>query len=48
MIRKQLKALNADLNEINGIINDEKKYLKDYIDKKDDFYNKIRAKREND
>lgn len=48
MIRKQLKALNADLNEINGIIHDEKKYLKDYIDKKDDFYNKIRAKREND
>lgn len=48
MIRKQLKALQADLNEINGIINDEKKYLKDYIDKKDDFYNKIRAKREND
>ena len=48
MIKKQLKALNADLNEINGIIHDEKKYLKDYIDKKDDFYNKIRAKRENE
>lgn len=48
MIRKQLKSLNADLNEVNGIINDEKRYLKTYIDNKDKFYNKIRSKRDND
>lgn len=47
MIKKQLKSLNMDLNEINGVIHDEKRYLKDYIDNKDKFYNKIRSKQIN-
>ena len=47
MIKKQLKALNADLAEINKVIADEKAYLKNYIDKKDAFYIKLRTKRDN-
>ena len=47
MIKKQLKALNADLAEINKVIADEKTYLKNYIDKKDAFYIKLRTKRDN-
>lgn len=47
MIRNQLKALNADLNEINSIIHDEKKYLKEYINEKDKFYKRIRSKKIN-
>ena len=43
----QLKALNAALAEINKVIEDEKTFLKDYINKKDEFYIKLRAKRDN-
>ena len=47
MIKRQLKALNSDLEEINNIIKDEKDYLKNYINQKDHLYNKLRAKQIN-
>ena len=47
MIRNQLKAYKKDLEEINKIINDEKAYLKEYINNKDKLYIKLRAKNNN-
>lgn len=47
MVYSQLKTLQKELDAINSDINEEKKYLKEYIDKKDTFHNRLRAKNNN-
>ena len=47
MLRNQLKSYEKDLEEINRVIQDEKKYLKEYIDSKDKLYIKLRSKDNN-
>jgi hypothetical protein len=44
MIYRQLQYLEKELATINTDIADEEKYLKEYIDKKDKFYKRLRAK----
>lgn len=44
MIRSQIKAIENELNIINNEIAEEKKYLKEYINSKDAFYKRLRAK----
>lgn len=44
MIYRHLKQLEKQLDVINSDIAEEEKYLKEYIDKKDKFYKKLRAK----
>ena len=44
MIRSQLRALEKELDTVNNDIVEEKKYLKEYIQKKDAFYQRLRAK----
>jgi predicted RNA-binding protein with EMAP domain len=44
MVYNQLKTLQKELDTINADINEERKYLKEYIDKKDTFHNRLRAK----
>lgn len=48
VVYNQLKALQKELDAINSDINEEKKYLKEYIDKKDIFYNRLRTKNNNE
>ena len=47
MVYSQLKTLQKELDALNSDINEEKKYLKEYIDKKDTFHNRLRAKNNN-
>jgi hypothetical protein len=47
MVYNQLKTLQKELDTINADINEERKYLKEYIDKKDTFHNRLRAKNVN-
>jgi hypothetical protein len=44
MIRSQIKVLENDLAAINADLANERKNLKEYIDKKDILYKKLRAK----
>lgn len=44
MIRRQLAFWQNKLDEITADIKDEEKYLKEYIDKKEKLYQKLRAK----
>ena len=44
MIYRHLKQLEKQLDIINSDIAEEEKYLQEYIDKKDKFYKKLRAK----
>jgi hypothetical protein len=44
MIYRHVKQLEKQLDIINSDIAEEEKYLKEYIDKKDKFYKKLRAK----
>lgn len=46
MVRSQIRQLEKDLATANNDIAEEKKYLKEYIQKKDEFYKKMRAKRQ--
>lgn len=46
MVRGQLRSLEKDLAVANNDIAEEKQYLKEYIQKKDEFYKKMRAKRQ--
>lgn len=43
-IRSQIRALERELTEVNNMIADEKKFIKDYIDGKDKLYKRLRAK----
>ena len=47
MLRNQLKALEKELEDINDVIAEEKKFLKEYINEKDKFYKRIRSKKVN-
>ena len=44
MIRSQLRALEKELDTISNDIVEEEKYLNEYIQKKDAFYQRLRAK----
>lgn len=44
MIYRHLKQLKKQLDMINSDIAEEEKYLKEYLDKKDKFYKRLRAK----
>ena len=44
MIRSQIKAIEKNLATINTEIQDERHFLKEYIDGKENFYQRIRAK----
>lgn len=44
MIRSQIRAIEKELATISNDIADEEKYLEEYIQKKDAFYKKMRAK----
>ena len=44
MIRSQLRVLEKELDTVSNDIAEEKKYLKEYIQKKDVFYQRLRAK----
>ena len=46
MIRNQYNYWNKKFEEIKTNINDEEKYLKEYIDQKDKLYHKLRAKKQ--
>lgn len=46
MIRSQLRALEKELDTISNDIVEEEKYLNEYIQKKDIFYKKLRAKKQ--
>ena len=43
-VRSQLRAQEELYNQLTQDIADEEKYLKEYIDKKDSFYKRLRAK----
>lgn len=43
-IRSQIRALEHELEAINHDIEDEKQFIKDYIDGKDKLYKRLRAK----
>ena len=45
MMRRQLRLLQFDLTTAKEIIAIEKKFLKEYIDSKENFYKRIRANR---
>jgi hypothetical protein len=44
MIKSQIRALESNISMIDSQITDEKKYLKSYIDKKEELYQRLRAK----
>ena len=44
MLRNQIAAIEAELAAIKNAIADERKFLKDYINGKDELYKKLRAK----
>ena len=46
MIRNQYNYWNKKFEEIKTNINDEERYLKEYIDQKDKLYHKLRAKKQ--
>ena len=45
MIQRQLRLLQFDLTTAKEIIATERKFLKEYIDSKENFYKRIRANR---
>ena len=44
MLRSQIGAIEKELVTVNQDLAEEKKYLKEYIDKKDKFYKRLRAR----
>lgn len=44
MLRSQIGAIEKELAAVNEDLAEEKKYLKEYIDKKDKFYQRLRAR----
>ena len=44
MIKSQIRALESNISMIDSQIADEKKYLKSYIGKKEELYQRLRAK----
>lgn len=44
MIKSQIRALETDISMIDSQIEDEKKYLHSYIQKKEELYQRLRAK----
>lgn len=44
MLRSQIGAIEKELTAVNEDLAEEKKYLKEYIDKKDKFYQRLRAR----
>lgn len=44
MLRSQIGAIEKELAVVNQDLAEEKKYLKEYIDKKDKFYQRLRAR----
>lgn len=44
MLRSQIQAIENELAATNNAIADERKFLKDYIDGKDKFHQKLRAR----
>ncbi len=44
MLRSQIGAIEKELAAVSEDLAEEKKYLKEYIDKKDKFYQRLRAK----
>lgn len=44
MLRSQIGAIEKELAAVSQDLTEEKKYLKEYIDKKDKFYQRLRAR----
>ena len=44
MLRSQVGAIEKELAAVSQDLAEEKKYLKEYIDKKDKFYQRLRAR----
>ena len=44
MLRSQIEVIEKELAAVNQDLAEEKKYLKEYIDKKDKFYQRLRAR----
>ena len=44
MLRSQIGVIEKELAAVSQDLAEEKKYLKEYIDKKDKFYQRLRAK----
>ena len=44
MLRSQIGAIEKELAAVSQDLAEEKKYLKEYIDKKDKFYQRLRAR----
>ena len=44
MVRSQIRAIEKELAIINNEINDERRFIKDYIDGKDKMYKRLRDK----
>lgn len=44
MLRSQIGAIEKELAAVSQDLAEEKKYLKEYIDKKDKFYKRLRAR----
>ena len=44
MLRSQIGAIEKELVTVSQDLAEEKKYLKEYIDKKDKFYKRLRAR----
>lgn len=44
MLRSQIGVIEKELAAVNQDLAEEKKYLKEYIDKKDKFYKRLRAR----
>ena len=44
MLRSQIRVIEKELAAVNQDLAEEKKYLKEYIDKKDKFYKRLRAR----
>ena len=44
MLRSQIGVIEKELAAVNEDLAEEKKYLKEYIDKKDKFYQRLRAR----
>ena len=43
-IRSQIRAIEREIKSLNNTIEDEKNFIKDYINGKDKLYRKLRAK----
>lgn len=46
MLYRAIKNISNELDMIKEILNDDRKFLKEYIDLKDIYYNNIRSRRE--